>query len=302
MPKRNRIGAPDDIDPAHFDAGQKPKRKRKLKLRDREHLPTYLAGAAVKAADRKERRPATPGVMAEPNDEGGYTFCAPWKDDERWFDLLADAFGTRSIAVTTTFMNHLKGLCSQSFDHDAERWKPSEMEWNAALAIVNATRPRNELEAMFVAQMVAIHWMQIKHAGYQLSRTSGWMDPKDAATTSMLSRTFVQQMSEFRKGRQKPRNNVKQTIVVKRESHHHTHQHVHLEGGGVSNGGQPREPRGYRNGGNETFGGDAGAIEHESCPALPGPNATGNVVPMPRNQGEGALSAPRRPKSGGSTR
>lgn len=275
-----------DIDPAHVDVAQKPNRKRRPTRRELEPLPEHLTAQGMEALERMKARPATPGIMIEPDNEDGFMATSPWQQDDKWFALLADACGTRSTSVVHVLLEHLRGLCSESYDHQHERWKTSEMEWNAALAIVNASRPADELQAMQVAQMVAIHWMQMRHSGYALGRTQGWMDPKDAATSAILARTFVQQAEGLRRMKAKPRK-IRQEITVRRDTHIHHHQHLHVEGGADQIEGRPCEPtpRTRRN---------TGLIGHASSPPLFGSNQTGFGVPVPGDEGPDTLPDSRR--------
>lgn len=112
---------------------------------------------------------------------------------------------------------------------------PSELELNAALNIVSGVRPRNEVEAALAAQMVAIHFMMMKLAGSSL--TNGWIDPRNAAITGKLARTYAMQLDIL--GRLRGRVG-KQTIRVRYERHEH--RHVHVGEGGLENGTQAQAP------------------------------------------------------------
>ncbi len=100
----------------------------------------------------------------------------------------------------------------------------------------------------------------------------------------------------------KPRNEMEAALAAQMTAVHmmtNHHQHVHIEGGGSEIGGQACEPSDSRNGGNNR--GAAGG-EHERCPALPGPDASGVVVPMSRHQGQEPVPDTRRGKRIGSAK
>src|SRR5688500_4122029 len=67
-----------DIDPTQTDALAKPKRRRKI--RTRKPAPAFLGPYIEEAEARQKARRPTPGVMMEPNDQGGYMITSPHDD------------------------------------------------------------------------------------------------------------------------------------------------------------------------------------------------------------------------------
>jgi len=146
------------IDPAKLDAAAMPKRKRRKRNR-REPAPE-LRDWEKAAEARAHARPYPPGIMLEPAGFDQEHWTAPHNDPDLWTLQLAEAFGTRSMAVISTFMRQLEALCRPTdWDESARQWRLDEHEFSALLAIVNTAKPRNELEAAQVAQMVAVHLM-----------------------------------------------------------------------------------------------------------------------------------------------
>lgn len=286
MTMANNLGD-DDVDPARSDV---PTAKRRRRSRGKVPMPEPMLEWAAAATERGKKRPMSPGVMVDVK-EGVPSVTPIHQDQAAWEDMLADAFGTRSLGVMKTFMAHLAGLARQTYDHGAQAWKPSERELNAALAIVNASRPATELEAMQVAQMVAVHWMQMQVSAHALGNYGTWIDPKDVASVSMLARTFSAQADALRRSKQKPRKTVRQKIEV----HHHNHQHIHMEGGGRQTGSQPHAS------GEEADVGKsiARAAITAGGAEVPGEGENnGRVVPLRRDEGEAGLSHARRFKPG----
>jgi hypothetical protein len=127
----------------------------------------------------------------------------------------------------STFILQLKGLVAESSDDQADRWKPNETELNAALAFVAGIKPRNEAEAALAAQMVVVHWMQMR-----LSRQAmryGSVDVNTAAVAGKMARTYTMQLDALAKIRGK-QSSSRQTIKVRKELHQHVHYHHHGEG------------------------------------------------------------------------
>ncbi len=280
-----------------------PAVRRPRKGGDKPPMPAILEPVAMEAKARLSRRHVNPGVAVEVEKVSrfGYRLASPHSDYESWEAMICDALGTRSVSTAKTFVHSLTQLCSQNF-HPVEgeegggEWCPDEFELNMVLNIATSIKPRNEMEAALAAQMTAVHMMTMKTAARALE---GWgTDPRAAALSAKLARTFTLQWEALMRYRGK-RRTTRQTITVSHEKHIHHHQHVHIEGGGSEIGGQACEPSDYRNcGGNKPDG--APGVEHERRPALPGPDSSGVVVPMPRHQREEPVPHPRRGKQVGS--
>ncbi|HUD92039.1 hypothetical protein [Sphingobium sp.] len=216
-----------DIDPGNLNVNPTPKRKRKIRSR-----PEPLQGvkdAQPAALARQKKRPASPGVMLEPAGEYGWQITSPHNDPDLWELQIADTFGTRSTSIYRTFMRDLKRLAGQSWDEDTQRWKADETELNAALAMVADVKPRTSMEAALAAQMVAVHWMQMRLSRDALNR-GGMIMEKDAAIAGKLARTFTMQIQALQgmKGRKR---STSQKITVRKELHQHVHYH-HDRGAG----------------------------------------------------------------------
>ncbi|MCZ8369463.1 MAG: hypothetical protein O9293_05760 [Porphyrobacter sp.] len=199
-------------------------------------------------------------------------WTAPHNDPRLWTLQLADAFGTRSQAVIATFMRQLEALCGPDhWDEEAKQWRLDEKLFSAAIGIVNSVKPRNEMEAALAAQMVAIHLLTMKASAMALRYEC---DTRTAATAAKLARAFTEQLEALKRLRQRGRT-AKQSINVRKE----LHQHIHYHRGEGESDGQPHE---------------RGASPADERPSLPSPQPGGEPVPLPRDDGQEAVQAPRR--------
>jgi len=244
------------VDPTSLDIVAKPKRKRRA--RNRPKPSAELQDWATKAEVRAYSRPHPPGIILEPAGVDKEHWTSPHNDPDLWGLQLADAFGTRSRAVISTFLAQLAALCTEThWDDKARQWRLDENEYSAALAIVNATKPRNEIEAALAAQMVAIHLLTMKVTARAIRYE---YDTRTVSVAAKLARTFAMQMEALRATRRRT-TTAKQSIKVRKE----THQHIHYHGGDSETDGQPQATR---------------AGQFEKLPALPSPDEGGEVVPL----------------------
>lgn len=258
-------------------------------------MPETIRPFVDKARERHKRRPPNPGVEVVATKAGGWTFGAPHRDLEAWEVQIAEAFGTRSESAYRTFLEQLSQLCSPASANVTDPWRPNERELNAALAIVSGMKPKNEIEAAHAAQTVAIHLLTMQTASKALQ--AGWTDHRTIAVAAALARTFSSQLDTMAKLKGRT-GKQKISVKVERHIHHHEHQHLHTdsEGGGPDFGGQPR-------GASRRFGKEIAplgrpdgpaVIEHGARPALPGPDAKGDPMPVPGGAGPAKVSLPRR--------
>lgn len=244
------------LDPVQLDIAAKPKRKRRA--RNRPKPVTELDQWAIGAEARALSRPYPPGIILEPAGFDREHWTPPHDDPDLWGLQLADAFGTRSRAVISTFLAQLAALCGNShWDEEARQWRLDENEYSAALAMVNSIKPKSEMEAALAAQMVAIHLLQMKVAARAIEFE---YETKTVAVAGKLARTFTMQLEALQRlrGRQKT---TRQSISVKKE----LHQHVHYHRGEGQTDGQPQATR---------------ARQSQELPALPSPDEGREVVPL----------------------
>ena len=108
-----------------------------------------------------------------------------------WPHLIGNAV-VLVLAVINTFMRQLEKLCDlKMWDEEAGQWRLDEHEFSAAIAIVNATKPANELEAAHAAQMVAVHLLQMKCAARALKYDSDTSSCPGLLTSCRLPDLYI---------------------------------------------------------------------------------------------------------------
>jgi len=244
-------------------------------------VPDLLRPFIEASRKRIEQRPASPGVDLERGADG-YRWNSPHRDLDAWYVQICDAFGTRSHSTVAVFLDQLADLCPAVRDENGDRM-PNEVYLNAALNIVNGVRPRNEIEAALAAQMVAVHFMQMKASADALRLS--YVDHRTTGVAGKLARTFAMQCDTLAKLKGKT---GRQHITVRSDRHYHDHRHLHAEGpgGGIENGGRPHRPC--------ARAGNGSPVEVEGRPALSGPDAARDALPVPGDERPKAVSHPRR--------
>jgi hypothetical protein len=90
----------------------------------------------------QDRRTGKPVLYADHSDEEGHRY------------RLADTFGTRSLQFVYSMLN---GLGKATADHsESNGFSPgnsNQVAFNAALAVIDGVRPKDEIEAMLAAHM-----------------------------------------------------------------------------------------------------------------------------------------------------
>jgi hypothetical protein len=256
---------------------------------EKEAMPRVLVDAAAKAQRKhRDRWPAPPIDIVE--DGEGWWFQSPYQEEQEWWQLLGEAFGTRSQAVIGVFMSQLAQLVDTVWiggePGTSGKRRPEETELMAAISIVASLKPKNEAEAGFAASIVATHFAAMK-MGAEVARRS-YPDSRTVASLAAINRTYAQQMATFQALRG-GRRGSRQTIIVKKENHvHYTDaRSVNVPGGGGGkSGGQAHEAEPERARASRAF-------EPVERPALPRPNEGGDVVQFPGGEGPQPLPPSR---------
>jgi hypothetical protein len=231
-----------------------------------------MATIADEAGRHLLDRYCPPRVEIEKLEDGQWRISCPYaqEDDERWWFLLAEAFGTRDLDVISYFLDSLGKLCPAVWDDERKAFRPREVDFNALLAIVGSVRPQNEAQAAYAAQLAALHISAMKLGGMATERYC------DARTVAILNKTVraygdgIERLARLQ-GKIAPRA-IHQTFEV------HKHEHVHVDGGAAPFGGQPH---------------GATAGETISSTALPGPCPNGEALPLPGSERQESVPRPR---------
>lgn len=265
-------------------------------------MPDVLQERANKAWKAHEKRFPAPPVEVV-NSENGWGFQSPYRsaDEEQWFCLLGEAFGTRTRDVISVFIGQLGMLIGKCWDAEAGRYVPNQSELQAALSIVAAMKPRNEAEAAQAAQAFALHIVAMR-TGKHIAQQHGYIDPRQANALANLVKAYSGVIESITKGRRS--GATKQTIIVKRETNvtYNDNRSVSLRGGGRSSGGQPDAPEGdtrARPANGATPCNGNGTDQLVELAALPGPEEVRETLPSASREGPERVPHARRKVGGG---
>lgn len=209
--------------------------KPKSTRRRRGPMPAALKKRAADAGRQHEKRYPAPTVDVVEAEHGhGWTFESPFRsaDEEDWWRLLGEAFGTRTKQVVEVFMGQVAGLIGTCWAPGADQPLPREGELQAALAIVAAMKPKNEAEAALAAQAFALHVVAMR-TGQNIASVRGYIDPRQSLALANLVKAYAGVMDSLKRGRS--RNSIRQTITVRKDVHVHNDLrsvHVHPGEGG----------------------------------------------------------------------
>jgi hypothetical protein len=188
---------------------------------------------------------------------------------------LSDTLGTASNYFVSSALGDLEWMTRE---RTSERGDSSN-KLNAALALIDAIRPQNELEGTLAQQMAGIHALTCEMLGR--AKTTDRTDHIQlyGNLAIKLARTYTAQIEAL----SKMRRGGEQVV-----------RHIHVDNRGgqaviaetVNNGGM-----GNGNNAEQSYGTDAVASIGS---AMLGENATGNTVPIASDEREKAVSHSRR--------
>jgi len=275
--------------PAKQEAGEKsPAKVEPSKVPvPAESLSKAELQAALKALKGQQNRPYRVGVSKN----GG----CPHGDPDLWSVQLFEVFATASSGFTNDSYNTLLAATSTKGAPVGSKTQANAM--GAALALIQAVGPRDELEAALAMQMAMTH--EAAQRALVNAAKSEMMDHavRMGGLATKLSRTFVAQVEAL----SKLRNAGKQVVEVI-----HVHKHVHVGPGGqaivgdvhygaggganVESGGQPQSHA-------LTDAGDAALWRQDPAGyALSGAGGGGQEALQDARRGEGIGSAERAPE------
>jgi hypothetical protein len=239
-------------------------------------MPVGLDNQGDEAIAALDRRESAPRVLIR-RTEDNWQFECPYapEDEERWFALLFQAFGTRHGGVFNAFFDAFVRLCGdRCWDEERHVWMPDEDEFSTMLALVASHKPENEAQAAHAVQLAAVHLVSMKLGEQALK---GYWDVRTAATFAKLVRVYgdgIERMARLQ-GKIQPRT-VNQTIkVVYVDSR--DQRSVQIKGGTAPVGGQPHGTDGS---------------EAISCSSLPSPGAIGPSVSITGSERQTSLPLP----------
>jgi hypothetical protein len=207
------------------------------------------------------RRPARAKVQSK--SYGSRSFSSPHADIAGFRARLADALGTASAEFVESSLHQL----IQAVSHCDMPEGGSEMELNAALALIESIRPTNEVEAALGLQMAATHRLAMAMIGrIRRSMTTSNATVYGGLATRLL-RSFAAQFEVL----DRLRRGGRQIVRV---------EHVTVQAGGQAIVGYVETPGGGSQPKSEE---QPHAIAYAPGVEMPSPNAQRSTVPVARD-------------------
>jgi hypothetical protein len=207
--------------------------------------PNPVERAEIEKA-RKRTKARAPRIVMHVENRGkaGSVVYPAHSDDEGHDYRLADAFGTRSLQFVYSM---LKGLGNATEDHSLNHGllpgSPDQLALNAALAVIDGVRPKDEIEAMLAAHMAVTNIALLELGARTRKAIAGHPYEGNGikrldvlgGLTNRFMRTFTMQVEALARKRRKGDQNIR----VK-------HVHVYAGGQAVVGNVSHRGGRGYR--------------------------------------------------------
>jgi hypothetical protein len=259
--------------------------------------PDNVEQAAINKA-RKRTRARARRVEMLIEDRGGNRRIYPYHSDEDGnLYRLADAFGTRSLQFVNSM---LRDLGKATEDHSESKGffsgSPDQLGFNAALAIIDGVRPKDEIEAMLAAHMAVANLVLLDLGARMREAAAGRLYQGDGGIqrlqtfgnlTAKFMRTFAMQVEALAKKRRKV---TEQRVTVK---HVHIHSGAQAIVGNVTHAGG----RGTKKNDHRPYG---RAQETAAAPAIPkgspvrGANEEREAMPIASDEERSVPAARRR--------
>lgn len=239
------------------------------------------SAALAQAQEKQEGLPVRPFLELDEGSDGLPQLVSPHSDEAGHSAWLKATLGTSSSSFFTDQINALEIATRSRSAGNA----PNQQGVNAALALIGAISPEDELEGALATQMVGCHALTMEMLCR--AKTTGDLDQLQiyGNMAVKLQRTFTTQIETLARMRGKGQQTVRvehvtvhpggQAIVG--DVHHHPQG---APGAQTRTEDQPHETA-------------PAATSPEGCPALPCPDAQGNGVPVP-GHAKRPMPTPRR--------
>lgn len=232
--------------------------------------------AMAKALEAQAKRTGPPALKVEGVEASALQVGSPHGDEVGFGAHVREAFGTTSNSFSSVALSRME-LVLRNRDEDYS----SETRLNAALAVLNAIAPRDELEAVIGGQIIAadalsMHLMsKAKHAE-TMDKLEAFTNLATKVSRSMAA--HVETLARLRSG-------GKQQVIVK---------HVYVQGNAIVGDHAQTVVTDGRGGGSDQNLVQSLAAEFASVPAIPGLQMRGedearHALPVARGPGEAPL-------------
>lgn len=211
--------------------------------------------------ERRINKSKAPKIKASRDAEGTYTVALTGKDEQLAAVACMEAFGTTSQDFQSYAMEELfDAACRGGAD------KPyPEHQMNGVLAAMYGIAPRDEIEGMLAAQMVATHIASIKALRRLKNSDTVPQQDSNGNLAIKLMRTFTAQMEALNRYRGKGQQKM-------------TVEHVHVHAGGQAIVGNVTHPEG--GGVQKKKGEQPHAITHAPEQEMPSQDTKRETVPV----------------------
>ena len=199
----------------------------------RSYQPTQRELDALEAqCNRKQRSPPAPRLKMEKTKQGTLNVGIDHPDERTGARLLMEALGTGDGAFLNPFLGQLSNVATQGKEPNADAL-------NFMVAAVAGMEPKDHVEAMLAAQMVAVHNATMTFARRLAHVENIPQQDSASAAFNKLARTYAAQVEAFKRYRG---GGGEQRVTV---------EHVTVNEGGqaivgnVTGGGRgvPKDPR-----------------------------------------------------------
>jgi hypothetical protein len=257
--------------------------------------PNPVERAEIEKA-RKRTKARAPRIVMHVEDRGkAGSVVYPAHSDEEGHDYrLADAFGTRSLQFARSMLKGVgNATADHSLDYDFSPGSPNQLAFNAALAVIDGVRPKDEIEATLAAHMAVTNIVLLELVARTRGSIAGHRYEGNGIKrldvlgnlTNRFMRTFTLQVEALARKRRKG----EQTIKVK-------HVHVYAGGQAVVGNISHRRGRGCRKNDQQAYEREKPTTSPISdSPAVRSTNQEWEILPVASDE-KGALSVTRRRK------
>jgi hypothetical protein len=207
--------------------------------------PDPVKRAEIEKA-RKRTKARTPRIAMRVEDRGkaGSVVYPVHCDEEGHEYRLADAFGTRSLQFVRSMLKGVgNATADHSLDYDFSPGSPNQLAFNAALAVIDGVRPKDEIEAMQAAHMAVANIVLLELVARTRGSIAGHRYEGNGIKrldvlgnlTNKFMRTYTMQVEALTRKRRKGDQNIRVR-----------HVHVYSGGQAVVGNVNHRGGRGYR--------------------------------------------------------
>lgn len=233
-----------------------------------------VAEAKRRNGERHERPSVKLKLNPKPNGKGIVSEITASRDVR---ETLLDAFGTKSMDFVTAELEHLSN-CQRGGEPSGQE----QRNLNAAIAVIDGTRPENEAAAMLASQMAATHPLAMDMLGRaRRAQTVEQLHAYGSFATKLL-RTYTMQIEALAK----LKRGGEQTVRV---------EHVHVYPGGQAIVGVARKGGGNNEKDRQTHETiNPRALAFAPGDALLGEDPGRDAVPAGVCEGQEAVQAPWR--------